>query len=184
MGTIDTEDAARRLARVILSDIDLYMRERPKAGESREAQIEEGRRHFESRVAPELVPLFAEVLADREAGIVNAPAFPAARPAAASDPAPDVDPVASAPVPTPAIDDESATEPSIVAPPAPAVDDEPATEPSIVTPAAPDGPAPTQSARVSIRRILAIARRVIASGIGRLRARRDTRLVPRDSDKR
>jgi len=166
MGTIDTEDAARRLARVILSDIDLYMRERPKAGESREAQIEEGRRHFESRVAPELVPLFAEVLADREAGIVNAPAFPAARPAAASDPAPDVDPVASAPVPNPAIDDE------------------PATEPSIVTPAAPDGPAPTQSARVSIRRILAIARRVIASGIGRLRARRDTRLVPRDSDKR
>ena len=47
MAAIDTEDAARRLARVILSDIDLYIRERPKLGESREAQIEEGRRLFD-----------------------------------------------------------------------------------------------------------------------------------------
>ena len=67
MGTIDTEDAARRLARVILSDIDLYIRERPKAGESREAQIEEGRRLFVSRVTPELVPVFARFKAERQA---------------------------------------------------------------------------------------------------------------------
>lgn len=73
MGAIDTEDAARRLARVILSDIDLYGRERPKPGESREAQIEEGRRLFASRVTPELVPLFAQVVADRAAGRVDAP---------------------------------------------------------------------------------------------------------------
>ena len=65
VGAIDTEDAARRLARVILSDIDLYIRERPTAGESREAQIEQGRRLFASRVTPELVPVFAMVLADR-----------------------------------------------------------------------------------------------------------------------
>jgi hypothetical protein len=63
MGTIETEEAARRLARVILSDIDLYMRERPNAGESREAQIEQGRRLFASRVTPELVPVFEMVLA-------------------------------------------------------------------------------------------------------------------------
>ena len=91
MGTIDTEEAARRLARVILSDIDLYIRERPNAGESLEAQIEEGRRLFVSRVTPELVPVFETVLADRAAGTVDAPASPA---------------------PTPANDDELPTDPS------------------------------------------------------------------------
>src|SRR5688572_15382736 len=80
MGAIDTEDAARRLARVILSDIDLYIRERPKLGESREAQIEEGRRLFASRVTPALVPVFAMVLADRAVGRVNPPAVAAPAP--------------------------------------------------------------------------------------------------------
>jgi hypothetical protein len=42
MGAIDTEDAARRLARVILSDIDLYIRERPKLGESRGRRSKKG----------------------------------------------------------------------------------------------------------------------------------------------
>ena len=74
MGSINTEEAARRLARVILSDIELYNRERPKQGETLEAQIEEGRRLFASRVTPELLPLFALVLADRAAGRVNSPA--------------------------------------------------------------------------------------------------------------
>jgi hypothetical protein len=74
MGPIDTEDAARRLARVILSDIDLYIREQPKLGESREAQIEEGRRLFASRVIPELVPVFDMVVADRAEGRENTPA--------------------------------------------------------------------------------------------------------------
>ena len=78
MGAINTEDAARRLARVILSDIDLYIKERPKLGESREAQIEEGRRLFASRVKPELAPIFAMVLADRAAGRVNGPMVAAA----------------------------------------------------------------------------------------------------------
>jgi hypothetical protein len=148
MGTIDTEDAARRLARVILSDIDLYIRERPKAGESREAQIEEGRRLFASRVTPELVPLFAMVLADRAAGTVNAPAAPGARPIA--------------------IDDEPATEPSIVVPSsedqspsasmpvAPPVAAALPPAPLVTRPAA--DPAPSiQRAGISIWRILAIA---------------------------
>ena len=89
MGTIDTEEAARRLARVILSDIDLYIRERPNAGESREAQIEEGRRLFTSRVTPEMVPVFEMVLADRAAGTVDAPAAPSAGPAIDEEPATD-----------------------------------------------------------------------------------------------
>lgn len=134
MATIDTEDAARRLARVILSDIDLYMRERPKAGESREAQIEEGRRLFASRVTPELVPVFDMVLADRAAGIVNAPT-----------PAPSI--VAPAPEDQP---------PPAAVPEAPAV---PADVPAapLVTSPAPDPPGPVQPARVAIRRMLAIA---------------------------
>jgi len=168
MGTIDTEDAARRLARVILSDIDLYIRERPKAGESREAQVEEGRRLFASRVTPELVPVFAIVLADRAAGTVNAPAAPSARPSPASDSAPDVGRVRSSPAPDPAIDDEPATDPSIfvpspedqspsasvpVAPPVAA-----ALPPApLVTRPAPDPPPPIEPARISIRRMLAIA---------------------------
>src|SRR5688572_14251013 len=117
MGAIDTEDAARRLARVILSDIDLYIRERPKLGESREAQIEEGRRLFASRVTPALVPVFAMVLADRAVGRVNpgaaapAPSIPI-RGAVAS-----VRPVHSPPASSSAFEDEPATDPSIFVPP-------------------------------------------------------------------
>jgi hypothetical protein len=168
MGTIDTEDAARRLARVILSDIDLYIRERPKVGESREAQIDQGRRLFASRVTPELVPVFAMILADRAAGTVNAPAAPGARPIAASDSVPAVDPVRSSPVPRPAIDDEPATDPLVVAPSS--EDQSRPTSvpvappvaaalppPPLVTRPAPDSPPSIQPARMSIRRMLAIA---------------------------
>jgi hypothetical protein len=62
---ISTEEAAKRLARVILSDIELYSRERPQAGENLAARIEEGRRLFGSRVSPDVLPLFDVVLADR-----------------------------------------------------------------------------------------------------------------------
>lgn len=67
MALINNEEGAKRLARVILSDIELYSRERPNEGESLESQIEDGRRLFGTRVAPDLVPLFASVLADRQA---------------------------------------------------------------------------------------------------------------------
>ena len=166
MGTIDTEDAARRLARVILSDIDLYMRERPNPGESRESQIEQGRRLFASRVTPELVPVFAMVLADRTAGPVNAPSAPRARPLAAPGSAPDV--VTSSPAPTPAIDDDRPTDPSIVLPSF--EDQSPSASVPVARPVAaalppaplvarptPDAPPPIQPARISIPRMLAIA---------------------------
>src|SRR6188508_1122342 len=116
MGAIDSEDAARRLARVILSDIDLYIRERPKLGESREAQIEEGRRLFESRVTPALVPVFAMVLADRAVGRVNAPAAAPAPSTTASGAAAAVDRVHSPPASSAAFEDEPATDPSIFVP--------------------------------------------------------------------
>ncbi|MES1172004.1 MAG: hypothetical protein ABUL77_02100 [Bacteroidota bacterium] len=67
MALIESEEAAKRLARVILSDIELYSRERPQAGETLDAQIEEGRRLFGTRVSPAVVPLFDVVLADRRA---------------------------------------------------------------------------------------------------------------------
>jgi hypothetical protein len=136
MGAIDTEDAARRLARVILSDIDLYMRERPKLGESREAQIEEGRRLFASRVTPALVPVFALVLADRGAGRVNAPAAAAASSIPASAPVASVGPVVSPPCASSAIDDE-ATEPSIFVPP---LEDQSPPAPALAAPAVVDPP--------------------------------------------
>jgi len=67
MALIETEEAAKRLARVILSDIELYFRERPRVGETLDGQIVEGRRLFASRVIPALAPLFDTVLADRQA---------------------------------------------------------------------------------------------------------------------
>jgi hypothetical protein len=189
MGAIDTEDAARRLARVILADIDLYMRERPKLGESREAQIEEGRRLFASRVTPALVPVFAKVLADRAVGRVNAPtpSIPASGPAAT------VGPVHSPPTSHSATDEETATDPSIFvppledqAPPAPAIAARAVVDPPralaasaateapaavvrarYVAPPAPEiptlvPPSPVPTARVSIPRLLAIASVVAA----------------------
>src|SRR5262245_58588816 len=134
MGAITTEEAARRLARVILSDIDLYIRERPKLGESREAQIEEGRRLFASRVTPELVPVFAMVLADRAAGRVSAPAAAAAPSIPASVAAATVAPVHSPPASNAAIEDEGATDPAIFVPP---FEDQPPPAPAPAARAAP-----------------------------------------------
>jgi hypothetical protein len=114
VGSINTEDAARRLARVILADIELYHRERPKDGETLEAQIEEGRRLFASRVTPDLLPVFGLVLAERAAGRVNSPAAtepPSTRPPAATTPGPDQ----ASPAPNPAIEDRPTTAPSIAA---------------------------------------------------------------------
>jgi hypothetical protein len=114
VGAINTEDAARRLARVILADIDLYHRERPKEGETLEGQIEAGRRLFASRVTPDLLPLFGLVLAERVAGRVNLPAAsvpPSTRARAATAPGPDQ----ASPAPNPALKDRPATAPSIAA---------------------------------------------------------------------
>jgi hypothetical protein len=115
MGSINTEDAARRLARVILSDIELYSRERPKLGETLEAQIAEGRRLFASRVTPDLRPVFDLVLADRRApsrGSSPKAAEPSST-TASSDITPGPD-HASAPA-NPAIEDRPTPTPSIAA---------------------------------------------------------------------
>lgn len=73
MAIIDTEEAAKRLARVILSDIELYNRQKIQAGESVETEIEAGLALFRKRVIPELVPVFADVMkSGRRAGPAGA----------------------------------------------------------------------------------------------------------------
>ena len=61
MALIETEEAARRLARAIASDLSLYNEEKIVEGITRDTlfdklteEIEEGRALFKSRVAPEL----------------------------------------------------------------------------------------------------------------------------------
>ena len=192
VGSINTEEAARRLARVILSDIELYNRERPKPGETLEAQIEQGRRLFASRVAPDLLPVFDLVLSDRTLGSVNSPA--AAEPpstgasttAAASstdDASPAFSPtVQDQPTPAPSIaarvlDDQPTPAPAFAAPP---LVDQPALTARVLTthlapaapavlaqarPAAPPAreiPIPVLTARFSIPRLLAIVSVVAA----------------------
>jgi len=62
MALIEKDDAARRLARAIASDIALYNEEKVVEGISNDTlyeviaeELEEGRALFQSRVAPELV---------------------------------------------------------------------------------------------------------------------------------
>jgi hypothetical protein len=69
MALIETDDAARRLARAIASDLSLYNEEKIVRGiegdnlfEAIAEEIEEGRALFKSRVAPEL---FAKGFYDR-----------------------------------------------------------------------------------------------------------------------
>src|SRR5262245_21391609 len=159
VGAINTEDAARRLARVILSDVELYYRERPKQGETLEAQIEEGRRLFASRVSPELLPIFGMVLSDRARSSVNPPATaePPSTPASTAaapgledaspasnptiedlpTPAPSiaVHSVEDQPTPAPAIEDQST--------PAPALEDQSTPAPAFAAPRHLDQPALT-----------------------------------------
>lgn len=61
MALIDTEDAARRLARAIASDLSLYNEEKIVRGIESDSlfaelseEIEEGRTLYKSRVSPEL----------------------------------------------------------------------------------------------------------------------------------
>ena len=63
MALIETEEAARRLARAIASDISLYNEEKIVAGitndnlfDSLSEEIEEGRALYKRRVSPELYP--------------------------------------------------------------------------------------------------------------------------------
>ena len=63
MNIIENIDSARRLARAIISDVALYNREKVESGIKNDdifdvlrEELEEGRQHFFSRVAPELQP--------------------------------------------------------------------------------------------------------------------------------
>lgn len=61
MSLIENPDQARRLARAIISDVALYNREKVEEGIRNDTifeiltdELEEGRQHFISRVAPEI----------------------------------------------------------------------------------------------------------------------------------
>ena len=61
MNVIENPDQARRLARAILSDVALYNKEKLEEGikndtvfDTLKEELEEGRQHFVSRVAPHL----------------------------------------------------------------------------------------------------------------------------------
>jgi hypothetical protein len=108
MALIDNEEAARRLARVILSDIELYQKKRIEAGDDMSGDLAEGRALFQRRVAPQLLPIFDATLATRRLGG-----------RAANMPIP-VMPVAAPPVPVVApTPPEASTAPSPLPPPEP-----------------------------------------------------------------
>jgi len=105
---IDTEEGARRLARVILSDIEIYNKEKIRARGNLRPELEEGYALFRSRVAPALVPLFSQVVKDRWPGQLAKPAAIAieptvATPVAPPPPAPPPSPVRMAALPPPAL---------------------------------------------------------------------------------
>jgi hypothetical protein len=63
MNMIENPDLAKRLARAIISDVSLYNKEKVESGikndnifEVLQEELEEGRQHFFSRVAPEINP--------------------------------------------------------------------------------------------------------------------------------
>jgi hypothetical protein len=62
-GRIDSEEAARRLARVIVSDIQIYNPGKAIGDSALASQINDGRNLFRARVSAELAPLFEELLA-------------------------------------------------------------------------------------------------------------------------
>lgn len=65
MRLIEQEEAAKRLARVILSDIEIYHAQKIRSPADLKPELDEGYALFRSRVAPALVPIFSEVVADR-----------------------------------------------------------------------------------------------------------------------
>ena len=64
-----TFEGARRLARVIISDIKIYNPKKIEAGEDLTREIEEGRTLFKTRIGADLLPLFESML--EESGLVK-----------------------------------------------------------------------------------------------------------------
>lgn len=85
MNIISNKDQAARLARAIISDVAIYNQQKVESGIKDDnifdllaEEIEEGRRHFLSRVAPELEPerMFELTLVDiliKRAGKIESP---------------------------------------------------------------------------------------------------------------
>ena len=85
MNIITSKEQAARLARAIVSDVAIYNQEKVEKGikndnifDSLSEEIEEGRQHFYSRVAPELNPeqIFDLTLVDiliKRAGKIESP---------------------------------------------------------------------------------------------------------------
>lgn len=63
---IETEEAAKRLARVILSDVQLYNKDLIATGGDLTAALHEGRHHFKSRVAAAMHEVFDKVAVERK----------------------------------------------------------------------------------------------------------------------
>jgi hypothetical protein len=63
---IETEEAAKRLARVILSDVQLYNKDLIASGGDLTAALHEGRHHFKSRVAVSMHGVFDIVAIERK----------------------------------------------------------------------------------------------------------------------
>ena len=72
---IETEEAAKRLARVILSDVQLYNKDLIASGGDLKHALHEGRHHFKSRVIQRMYGVFDQVAIERKllAGAVMAP---------------------------------------------------------------------------------------------------------------
>lgn len=68
MAQVNSEEAARRLARAIRSDIQLYNRDAISQGRDMTEAIAEGRALFEKRVAASLRPIFETVLDETPLG--------------------------------------------------------------------------------------------------------------------
>jgi hypothetical protein len=117
---IDNEDAARRLARVIISDIELYNRDKVDSGADLKTLVDEGFTLFRSRVAPSLHPLYPVVVSGSRLARGLAPgaaeAAAAALPSAASGAA-QVARTPASPSPAPA---QMARQPDISSRPTPA----------------------------------------------------------------
>jgi hypothetical protein len=134
MALIDSEDAAGRLARVIVSDIEVYNKRKLEAGAKLTAELEEGYAHFRSRVVPALLPLFEMVVANH---VRLAGQLPGSLVTAKRAPEPAKAPVPASPPP---VEDAALAEPApaLESAPAPAVESAPVVEPPAATQATSD----------------------------------------------
>jgi hypothetical protein len=98
MALIDNEEAARRLARVIISDIELYEKKKIQAGDDLTAPMAEGRALFHRRVVPELAAIFEAVVEMKRSGAATGGPSTLTPPPLGTAPSPTVFATTTAPV--------------------------------------------------------------------------------------